>query len=478
MQYSTSPYLPGWEYIPDGEPRVFGDRVYIFGSHDRFNGEEFCLNDYVCWSAPVTDLKNWRYEGVIFRKDQDPDNRDGKHAMWAPDVIQGQDGRYYLYYCLARQWKIGVAVCDSPAGKYEFYGFVQDASGVTLGARTGDSLPFDPGIFIDDDGSIHLYSGQCPLNLEDARLSGKNREWVYHMELEKDMITLKTEPKPIIPTVVNSAGTGFEGHEFFEASSLRKFNGKYYFIYSSVQQHELCWAIADHPDGPYTYGGTLISNGDVPSDCFFTAAENFAPDLRVKNYIGNNHGSVEKIGDTYYIFYHRQTNRHKFSRQACVAKIFMDEMGNFLKSETNSSGFEDYLPGKGEFEVRIACQLYSARGGVPSVFQGMDHPAFTQDEPDGQSGNQYIQNLQDGSTAVIRYLAFEGTDKISVWYRGKGAGRLEIYCNEEFVGQVEIVDSEDWREARTALKPMHGKGALVFRYFGEGTMDFLKFTLA
>ena len=30
----SNPYLPKWEYIPDGEPRVFGDRVYVYGSHD------------------------------------------------------------------------------------------------------------------------------------------------------------------------------------------------------------------------------------------------------------------------------------------------------------------------------------------------------------------------------------------------------------------------------------------------------------
>ena len=33
-----NPYLPSWEYIPDGEPYVFGDRVYVYGSHDYFNG--------------------------------------------------------------------------------------------------------------------------------------------------------------------------------------------------------------------------------------------------------------------------------------------------------------------------------------------------------------------------------------------------------------------------------------------------------
>ena len=64
-----NPYLPGWEYVPDGEPRIFNGRLYVYGSHDRFNGKGFCLNDYVCWSAPLDDLGNWRYDGVIYRKD-------------------------------------------------------------------------------------------------------------------------------------------------------------------------------------------------------------------------------------------------------------------------------------------------------------------------------------------------------------------------------------------------------------------------
>ena len=63
-----NPYLPSYEYVPDGEPYVFGERVYVFGSHDRFNGTEYCQNDYVCWSAPVDDLGNWRYEESFIRK--------------------------------------------------------------------------------------------------------------------------------------------------------------------------------------------------------------------------------------------------------------------------------------------------------------------------------------------------------------------------------------------------------------------------
>ncbi len=66
-----NPYLPSWEYIPDGEPYAFDGRVYVYGSHDFFNGYVFCMGDYVCWSAPENDLTDWRYEGVIYEKTQE-----------------------------------------------------------------------------------------------------------------------------------------------------------------------------------------------------------------------------------------------------------------------------------------------------------------------------------------------------------------------------------------------------------------------
>jgi len=80
-------YLPSYEYVPDGEPYVFGDRVYVYGSHDKFNGTQYCENDYVCWSADINDLGNWKYEGVIYKKTQDPmcDNPE-KRLLFAPDV--------------------------------------------------------------------------------------------------------------------------------------------------------------------------------------------------------------------------------------------------------------------------------------------------------------------------------------------------------------------------------------------------------
>ena len=110
-----NPYLPSYEYIPDGEPYVFDDRLYVYGSHDRFNGSTYCENDYVCWSAPVSDLSDWTYEGIIFRKADHPE--DAVHqrtCLYAPDVTKGPDGRYYLYYSMSGSSIMSVASAIHP----------------------------------------------------------------------------------------------------------------------------------------------------------------------------------------------------------------------------------------------------------------------------------------------------------------------------------------------------------------------------
>src|SRR5699024_6476236 len=89
---------------------VFDGRVYIYGSHDRFNGHGYCLNDYITYSASVDDLTNWTYEGVIYEKTTDPLNTEGAACLYAPDVTVGPDGRYYLYYVLDKFPIVSVAV--------------------------------------------------------------------------------------------------------------------------------------------------------------------------------------------------------------------------------------------------------------------------------------------------------------------------------------------------------------------------------
>ena len=219
-----NPYLPFSEYIPDGEPHLFDGRVYVYGSHDRFGGNAYCLLDYVCYSAPEDDLTSWRYEGVIYEKTQDPENKDGRMCLYAPDVTKGSDGRYYLYYVLDKVSVVSVAVCDTPAGKYEFYGYVHYSDGVRLGEGETDEAQFDPAV-ITEGNVTYLYGGFCmPDN--------KDRHGAMVTVLGRDMLTVLDGPQFVLPSKTNSKGTVFEDHEYFEAPSIRKIDNLYYLGYS------------------------------------------------------------------------------------------------------------------------------------------------------------------------------------------------------------------------------------------------------
>lgn len=480
-QLAFNPYLPSYEYVPDGEPHVWGDRVYVYGSHDRFNGYAFCMNDYVGWSAPLDDLGNWRCEGVIYPRSQDPNGSLGvvRHGMAAPDCCQGPDGRYYLYYFLGDHY-IKAAVCDEPAGRYQYYGAVHYADGTNLGDRDEPKM-FDPGMLVDDDGRIYLYVGfgltSNPLLL-DGEKPTPHGAMVF--ELEPDMLTVKPAYEEIhyigIRGIKEGKGTEYEGHEFLEASSMRKYDGRYYFIYSSYVGHELCWAVSDSPVGGFRYGGVLVSNGDIG-----LGGRSIKDAL---NYTGNNHGSLVKIGEKYYIFYHRHTNGKCYSRQACAEEIRF-ENGRFLQAEITSCGLNGGpLPGEGTYEARIACNLRSRKGTKFYIaFRGISgpHPYFTQTGEDREDNpDQYITNIRDGAMAGFKYFDCDGTDRISV--NGKGSARGEMVVTTKIGGEpvtrIPITPSRNAADYDAPLiAPLLGVTALYFTFEGKGKFDFHAFTL-
>lgn len=259
MKQAFNPFLPLNQFVPDGEPHVFGDRVYLFGSHEEAGGDTYCTLDYEFFSAPISDLSSWTSRGINYKASQDPLYGKERPYMYAPDVVRGNDGRYYLYYSLSGyrgkggyHGPISVAVCDIPDGKYEYLGAV----------RNKDGSPFHKFVCFDsavmnDDGVIRLYYGTAlpfgmylphvcrPFAAPSLKgIYGKTTKeicaspgvWGANMlTLCDDMLTVQTEPVRIIPE--KTKGTDFEGHGFFEGASIRKINGIYYFIYSSQLNH-------------------------------------------------------------------------------------------------------------------------------------------------------------------------------------------------------------------------------------------------
>lgn len=472
-EQAFNPYMPSYEYVPDGEPHIVGDRVYVYGSHDKFNGGSFCLGDYVCYSAPLDNLADWRYEGVIYRREQDPMARGPRiiNGMAAPDMIQGDDGRFYLYYFIGGTLLISAAVCDEPAGRYEFYGYVKYEDGVPIGQK-GEPYQFDPGLFRDDDGRVYLYTGFAlennPFLIRGTRPTKKG-PMVFELDTS-DMLTVKMGPRYI--------GLTCSEHPFLEASSMRKFDGTYYFIYSSKLSHELCYATSDNPTSGFKYQGTLVSNGDIGIGSTI--------DLHhAKNDTGNTHGSLIKIKDGYYVFYHRHSNRKQSSRQACAEEIRF-ENGRFIQAQMTSCGLNGgALRGKGIYPAYICCNLYGRDG---TRFLSMikypkgNSPYLTQKGRDRESGSdQYIANFCSGAIAGYKFFDTDATVGIGVLVAGIAKGRMTVTDRDDGGGKVLAeIDIDVCREKKKFYADFSGgvkNQALFFSFHGEGAFNFYSFGL-
>lgn len=297
------------------------------------------------------------------------------------------------------------------------------------------------------------------------------------VKLDQDMKTIISEPKRLLPGVGNSGGTGFEGHEFYEASSIRKFAGKYYAIYSSVLSHELAYAVSDYPDRGFVYQGPLYSNGNI----------GYGGQSEASAYWGNNHGSVECINGEYYIFGHRQTNGTESSRQGIAEKLHRNEDGTFQMAEMTSCGLNGGpLKTSGEYETGIACVLKGKYGAVKSTLgksKRKAHPYFTQDGADRECDpGQYIANFRDGCVAGFKYFLFtEQVLTISVIVRSHrkslAKGCLLLATDPEFReirGQTDIVVTSNFVAINVDLLVDLGTNPLYIKYVGAGALDLIK----
>lgn len=368
-----NPYLPLWEYIPDGEPYVFEDpdnpgeyRVYVYGSHDM-RIREYCGDDQVVWSANVNDLTTWRYDGKIFESivDGSPD------LLYAPDVQETEENGkkvYYLYTDNQDSNRLSM-VCKSerPDGPFKVVNWKPG----TNKTETVGPLHFDPGVLIekDNDGVEHVYA------YYGFNMNRENPGGSYFAELDPDnKATLKegTEVENHIPRggdvcdsrshrpyvtsdnyvfpkdndgpgdrseKVDKDNTGKTVWQyntygpdkdpnwykwgFFEASSIRKIGNKYVYIYSRTNQdwfgedtggniNQLAYGYSDNPWGPWKFGGVIVdSQGEVIPNGDGTYSRSTRG--------GNTHGSICKLGDDWYVFYHR--NIHDYGRQAMADRL-------------------------------------------------------------------------------------------------------------------------------------------------------------
>lgn len=378
----ANPYLPKWEYIPDGEPRVFIDRVYVYGSHDRVASEDFCDFKLKVWSASVDNLNEWVCHGDSFHTRTDKDHASDTdwtdRELYAPDVVES-NGKYYLYaYIIGSRGC--VAVSDYPEGPFRLISTYKVPK--TKEKDLLEGIFIDPGVLVDDDGSVYIYCGY--LHSFMAEINPENMYEIIESSYKRDIIPVD------------------QPHEFFEACSPRKVGDTYYMIYSPKCGSRLVYATSKSPKGPFEYRGVIIDNGvDYPG--------------------GNNHGSICKIKDQWYIFYHRMTNDTIMSRRACVEKIEILEDGTIPEVEMTSLGFQDSLSPYEETKAEIACVL---KGGCFITEKNVME--------------RLIVNILPGSVIGYKYFDF-GQD-----YSGTG---MSLFIKVNGCGQRGIIhvklDSED-----------------------------------
>lgn len=253
-------------YTADPSAHVFDGRIYIYPSHDieagipfNDNGDHFGMRDYHVLSLDGPDSPAVDHGVALHIKDVPWAER----QMWAPDAAR-KDGSYYFYFPAKKPdgiFQIGVAVADSPVGPFK-----------AQPKAIEGSYSIDPAVFEDDDGSFYMYfggiwGGQLQ-NYRNNQYSADHAEPAAAepalgpkvAKLRDDMLEFAEAPREVL--ILDEQGkvllAGDTDRRFFEASWLHKYQGKYYFSYSTGDTHFLCYATGDNPYGPFTYQGRIL----------------------------------------------------------------------------------------------------------------------------------------------------------------------------------------------------------------------------
>jgi hypothetical protein len=278
------------QYTADPTARVFGERVYLYPSHDIRATEGhgrpgwFCMEDYHVFSS--ADLIDWTDHGMIVSQTSVPWANAQAYSLWAPDAID-RNGKYYFYFpapardtVYGRGFSVGVAVADAPAGPF-----------VPLPEPIRGVHGIDPNVFIDRDGQAYLYWAA--------------REF-YVAKLKSNMVELDGKPEMI---------SGLPGKGLKEGPFMFERNGKYYLTYPHVENktERLEYAMGDGPRGPFTVTGVIMD--ESPTGCW------------------TNHQSIVEFKGQWYLFYHHNDYSPDFdkNRSVRIDSLFFNKDGTIRK---------------------------------------------------------------------------------------------------------------------------------------------------
>jgi len=442
----ANPYLPLWEHVPDGEPKVFEDpdnpgkyRAYIIGSHDvRFGS--YCGPDIREWSAPVEDLSQWRDEGPIFTY---PISGQWD-VMYAPDLIEIRkpDGTkvYYLYpHSRGRNREAMVCVGSRPDGPFTPVNMTADGTGTIEGSILG----FDPSIVVeyvtdpaDPDYKIG-FRAYGYWGFQRSMAAQLDQNTMYSIRPGTDLIPYFIPASSRYGVVRDPAGTEYPAlyseqdpgqFNFFEASSIRKVGNKYVMVFSGYSGPDyglgstnsaLRYAYGDSPLGPWRSGGVLVDSRGV-------VVSQDGSRLVTTNSAHNTHGSLLEINGQWYVFYHRPPRGFGYARQAMVApvKIEWEETPVAEGGKVTITGYDPYAPdeiwtakaqdGTEYTGAEVTSEGFHIFGLEPYAYYSagyacyMSNPGQMQDTWDVWDNAMDLTGIRNSDIVGFKYFGFGG----------------------------------------------------------------------
>jgi len=395
------------QFTADPTARVFGDRVYLYPSHDiRAKPGQgrvgwFAMEDYHVFSS--TNLTEWTDHGVIVTQNKVPWVQPDSYSMWAPDCFF-RNGKYYFYFPSTpkdttggRGFRIGVAVADKPTGP-----FVPQATPI------GNVRGIDPNVFIDKDGQAYLYWSQGN---------------IYGAKLKENMLELASEPKTLgeLPTKGLK-----EGPYLFERQGI------YYLTYPHVENkiERLEYATSTSPLGPFTVKGVIMD--ESATGCW------------------TNHHSLVRVKNQWYLFYHNNDLSPNFdkNRSVRIDSLFFEPNGNIRKVVPTLRGV-----GLTDAKQKIQLDRYSRLSASGASI------AFLDTANKFQGWKTVFANNQ----GWVQYngVAFgkQALKSVTMRVAALGGGTVQVRLNGAtgpVLAQVTVPKGNQWQEVKaplTAFKP-------------------------
>src|SRR5690554_312680 len=444
-----NPYLPLWEHLPDGEPRVFEDpdqpgkyRIYIIGSHD-LRVDSYCGPDIRAWSAPVEDLSNWRDEGPIFTYQVD----DQWDVMYAPDLVEvrKKDGtkEYYLYpHSRGPNREAMVAKGSRPDGPFTPINLNEEGTSTIPGSILG----FDPAVYIEyvtdpNDPDYEIgFRAYGYWGFQRSLAAQLDQHTMYSLRPGTEVVSYFIPASARYGVIRDPEGTQYpqiypdqdlKTFNFFEASSIRKVGNKFIIVFSGYSGPEygisssnstLRYAVGDSPLGPWKSGGVLVDSRAPVLNEDGSAIET--------SYSGHNtHGSIEYINDQWYVFYHRPPRGFGFARQAMVAPISVewDEKPVSEGGTVTIRGYNPYAEdqqwnaidskGKAYNGAEVTSEGFHIYGLDPYQYYSAGYACYLseiglqQDSWDIWDNHMTVGGVKNGHIIGYKYFGFGGLKK-------------------------------------------------------------------